>query len=91
MAGATLDLTVPLGSWFAALDVGGGTLVNGALHLTGGVVAPASACGCGRSTCAPGATFVPISVDDGAGDRTVLAGAGASARLRIPLRIASTS
>jgi len=85
LAGATIDVTVPRGAWFAALDVGGGTLVGGGLHLSGGVVRTGIGTRVGWLDLRASATFVPIDVTDGAGDFTILAGAGASARLRIPL------
>jgi len=85
LAGATLDIAVPRGWWFAAVDVGGGTLVGGGLHLSGGLIRLGAGARVGWIDLRAGATLVPILVDDGAGDRTVLAGAGSSVRLRLPL------
>lgn len=85
LAGAALDIALPRGDWFAAIDVGGATLVGGGLHLSGGVVRLGGGARVGWFELRAGATLVPLLVDDGAGDRTVLAGAGSSVRLRVPL------
>jgi len=85
LAGATLDVALPRGDWFAAIDVGGATLVGGGLHLSGGVVRLGGGARVGWFELRAGATLVPLVVDDGEGDRTVLAGAGSSVRLRVPL------
>ena len=85
LAGVALDLRIPYGSWFAAVDAGGGELVDGTLHLTGGVVRASVGRRMGRLDLRGGATVAPINVADGAGDTTVLVGAGVSARVRFPV------
>jgi hypothetical protein len=85
LAGAALDLQIPRGDWFAAVDLGGGTLVDGALHLTGGLARASIGRRVDRLEVRGGATFAPINVADGAGDTTILVGAGVSARVRFPI------
>ena len=85
LAGATLAVAVPRDGWFAALDIGGGTLVGGGLHLSGGIVRLGAGTRSRWLDLRAGATFVPLVVDDGEGDSTVLAGLGSSVRLRLPL------
>jgi hypothetical protein len=85
LAGAALDVRIPHGAWFAAVDAGGGELVDGTLHLTGGVVRASVGRRMGRLDLRGGATVAPINVANGAGDATVLVGAGVSARVRFPV------
>jgi len=85
LAGATIDVAVPRGSWILAADLGGGQLVGGGIDLRGAIVRLGGGARVGAIDLRAGLTFVPIDVADGAGDQTILAGAGASARLRIPI------
>jgi len=81
----TLDVARARGSWLAALDLGGATLVGGPINLSAAVVRLSAGYRLGYVELRAGATFAPLVVSDGDGDSTVLVGGGASARLRIPL------
>jgi hypothetical protein len=81
IAGLGVDLAVARGAWLLALEAGGGML-DGPLHLTAGVVRLEAGTRHGGFDLRAGATVMPLTVGDGAGDATVLVGAGASVRLR---------
>jgi hypothetical protein len=87
LGGVTAHLTLPRGPWLGVLDVGGVTLVDGDLDLTGAVIRVGAGRRLGWLDVRAGATAVPISVAGGGGegDRTVLLGGGASAFVRLPL------
>ena len=83
-----LDLVVPRGAWVAALELGGGQLTNSALDLTAGLVRASIGVRTGPMEALElraGLTAIPVLVSMGVGDHTVLVGAGASARLRLPV------
>jgi len=84
IAGLGIDLAVARGAWLLALEAGGGRL-DGPLHLTAGVVRFEAGTRHGAFDLRAGATAMPLTVGDGAGDATVLVGAGASVRLRAPI------
>jgi len=85
LAGAAIDVQLAHGDWFAAVDLGGGTLVDGTLHMTGGLARASIGRRVDRLDVRGGATFAPINVANGAGDTTILVGAGVSARVRFPI------
>jgi hypothetical protein len=85
LGGVTAHLTVPRGAWLGVADVGGVTLVDGAVDLTGAIVRLGAGRRLGWLDVRAGATLVPITVSAGAGDRTVLFGGGASVFVRLPL------
>jgi hypothetical protein len=85
LGGVTLHLTMPHGGWLIGVDAGGVTLVDSAFDLTGAVVRVGVGRRLGWLDVKVGAMAVPISVSEGAGDRTVLFGGSASAYLRVPV------
>lgn len=60
-------------------------MVDGSFDLTGAVVRVGVGRRTGMVDLRAGATAVPISVSDGAGDRTILLGGTAGAYLRVPV------
>jgi hypothetical protein len=85
MASGGVDVTVGRGAWLAAAEVQAGQLIDGNLELGGALVRLAAGWRSGVLELRAGATVAPVWISNGAGDRTVLAGAGASARLRAPV------
>lgn len=85
LGGVTAHLTLPRGAWLGVLDLGGVTLVDSDLDLTGAIVRVGAGRRLGWLDVRVGATAVPISVAGGDGDRTILFGGGASAFVRLPL------
>jgi hypothetical protein len=85
LAGATLDVEVTRGRWLAAADVGAATLVSGRLQLQQAVLRLGGGVRFGAFDVRAGATVVPIEVNNGGGDQTVLVGGGASLRARIAM------
>lgn len=85
LGGLGFDVAASSGTWLVAVEAGGATLVGGPLRLTAATLRIGGGARVGPVELRSSATFVPLIVDDGAGDRTVLLGAGASARLRVPL------
>jgi hypothetical protein len=83
----SIDFVVPRDGWLAAIELGGGQLVNSSVKLTAGVIRPSVGMrmASGLLELRGGLTVVPLMVSTGVGDRTVLFGAGASARLRVPV------
>src|SRR5262249_56240929 len=65
--------------------VGGDALGGGGVQLEGVMVRLGGGYRGDGYELRAGATIAPIDVSDGVGDRTVLVGANASARLRLPL------
>jgi hypothetical protein len=80
-----VDVATSSGTWLVAAEAGAATLVGGPLRLTAATLRIGGGARVGPMELRAAAAFVPLLVDDGAGDRTVLLGAGASARLRVPL------
>jgi len=80
-----VELTVPRDGWSLAIEVGGGQLVDSALHVTAAVARVEAGMRAGALEARVGLTAAPLIVTSGAGDQTVLIGANASLRLRIPL------
>jgi hypothetical protein len=85
LGGLTVDAALARGGWLAAIDVTGGTLVDNSVSLSTAVIRLSGGARAGLFELRGGLTLAPLVVQSGAGDRTVLVGAGASVRLRIPL------
>jgi len=85
LAGVQIDLALPRDAWLFAIEAGGATLIDGPLRLTAAVVRLGGGVRFGARELRAGATLAPVIVSEGAGDQTVLLGAGASARLRLPI------
>jgi hypothetical protein len=85
LAGVQIDLALPRDAWLFAIEAGGATLIDGPLRLTAAVVRLGGGVRLGALELRAGATLAPVIVSEGAGDQTVLLGAGASARLRLPI------
>ncbi|HEX7699923.1 MAG TPA: hypothetical protein VF403_04350, partial [Kofleriaceae bacterium] len=83
----SIDFVMPRDGWLAAIELGGGQLVNSSVKLTAGVIRPSVGMrmASGLLELRGGLTVVPLMVTTGVGDHTVLFGAGASARLRVPV------
>jgi hypothetical protein len=79
------ELTIPVGSAFAAITAGGGELVTGRLALYSGTVRAEVGVRRGWLDVRAGAVAEPVVVTTGQGDTAVVAGAGASVRARIPV------
>jgi hypothetical protein len=80
-----VDLVLPRDGWLAAIDVGGAQPIGGRVDLTAGVIRASAGVRASWFEVRGGVTLVPVFVTTGAGDTTMLVGAGASARLRVPL------
>jgi hypothetical protein len=85
LGGLGVDLATERGGWLLAIDAAGATLVDGPLHLTAAMLRLCGGVRLGWLELRAGATLAPLIVSDGRGDRTILAGAGASARVRLPV------
>jgi hypothetical protein len=79
------DVTVPRDGWLFAIELGGGKLVDSTLNLSAAVLRGGGGLRAGPLEVRLGLTAVPMIVTSGAGDQTVLLGANASMRVRIPL------
>ena len=86
LGGVTLDLAVSRPAWLLGIELGGSRLVDGPLSLTSGVVRVTGGRRDGWFETRAGITLAPVLVSSGLGDTTLLVGAGASERLRLPLR-----
>lgn len=85
VGGLSIDLAIPEGGWLATAEIGAGTAIAGNVRLVSGVARLGPGVRFGMIELRVGATLVPVLVATGAGDRTVLVGGGASARLRVPV------
>jgi hypothetical protein len=85
LGGVQIDIALPRDAWLFAIEAGGATLIDGPLGLTAAVVRLGGGVRLGALELRAGATLAPVIVSEGAGDQTILLGAGASARLRLPL------
>jgi hypothetical protein len=85
LVGATIDVAIARGAWLGAIEVGGGGSLGGGVQLFDGIGRLTAGFRTGWVELRAGATIVPIEVTTGVGDTTALVGAGASARLRIPV------
>jgi hypothetical protein len=80
-----VDVTVPRDGWLVAIELGGGGLVGSTLHVSAAVLRAGGGLRTGPLEARLGVTAMPVIVTTGAGDQTVLLGANASLRVRIPL------
>lgn len=85
LGGLTLDGALPRDRWLITIDLGAATLVDGPVNLTSGVVRLGGGVRAGLFELRAGLTVASVFVSDGAGDRTVLVGAGTSLRFRAPV------
>jgi hypothetical protein len=85
LGGVSLDAAVTRGSWLAAVDVTGGELATGPVHLMTGLLRADGGLTAGWIDLRAGLTVAPVSVSDGAGDRTVLYGGNASVWIHLPI------
>lgn len=85
LAGLAVDVVIPRRGWSVFAELEGGAMVTGDLHLEGAIARAGVVARLAALELRAGATVAPILTTDGAGDRTVLVGAGTSARLRVPL------
>ena len=85
LGGALLDAAVARGPWLAAIEVGAGGLVASELGLTTGVARIGGGWRSGALELRAGAVAMPIVVEHGVGDRTILVGGTASIRVRLAL------
>ncbi len=82
LGGASLDVALPVGSGLFAIEAGAGDVLGGNITLIASVVRVDAGYRFGALELRGGATLMPLVVTTGAGDTTVLVGAGASARVR---------
>ncbi|HUJ60178.1 MAG TPA: hypothetical protein VLX92_16845 [Kofleriaceae bacterium] len=85
IGGVTLDLAIPRGRFVAAFEVGGGDAIGGPVELVAGIVRASAGLRAGWLELRAGLVAMPLLVTTGTGDQTMLLGAGASARLRVPI------
>jgi len=85
LGGLAVDLAIPCGRWLVAIEAGGGTLVDGPVQLTAAMIRIGGGARLGWLELRAGATLAPLIVSSGGGDRTILAGAGTSIRVRVPI------
>jgi hypothetical protein len=86
LGGLALDLTIPRSPRVVlALEAGGSQVLAGPLSLSAAIVRASGGVRAGMFEFRAGATFAPLFVDEGPGDRTILFGGGASIRLRFPI------
>lgn len=85
LGGLAIDLSLLRGRWVFALDAGGSQVIDGSMTLSTATLRLGVGARVGMFELRAGPTFAPIFVNDGVGDRTVLVGGGASARLRVPI------
>lgn len=85
LGGVALDVAVRRGRALVAAELGGGAVTSHGLHLYSGVLRLGGGIRTGALELRGGLTVAPVIATDGAGDRALLLGAGASARLHLPL------
>jgi hypothetical protein len=83
--GGSVGFVGPVGDALVTAELGLGTLVGGDLYGTTQLVRAGLAKRLGVLEARAALTLVPLHVTDGSGDDTVLVGAGASVRLRMPV------
>lgn len=88
VGGLGVDVAMRSGRRVFAIDAGGGTLVNGPLQLLTAMARIGGGVRFDILELRVTATIAPLVVESGGGDRTILVGGGASARLRIPISAA---
>lgn len=85
LGGASIDVAIPHGAWLTALELGVSEVVHGPVQLYAGTLRIAGGLREGWLELRAGVTLAPVIVSVGDGDRTILAGAGVSSRLRMPI------
>jgi hypothetical protein len=83
--GAVATLAYPRGRWLLAFDAGLTAPATEMLTVTTATLRANAGVRLGWVDLRAGITLMPIQVDGGVGDLSVLAGVGASARVRIPV------
>jgi hypothetical protein len=83
LGGLAAELAIPRGAWVIALDLGGGTLFGGPIHLEEGEGRVGLGRRVGPLELRIEGIAEPVFVTTGMGDVTTLVGAGASVRTRI--------
>ncbi len=84
LGGVALDVSRSRGGWGFAIEIGASELLAGPLSLRAGIARASVGIELAGVELRAGAVVAPLFVDDGVGDRTVLAGGTASARTRFP-------
>jgi hypothetical protein len=85
LPGLGIDLVAPRHGWLAAIEVGGARLASGGLDATAAEIRATAGVGGGWYELRGGITLAPLFVTTGAGDQTLLVGAGASGRVFAPI------
>lgn len=85
LAGGAIEVGLGRGPWRIAAEVGAGRLLDAPLDLTAASVRLAGGWRRGALELRAAVVAAPVFVSDGAGDRSVLVGAGAAVRLRVPV------
>lgn len=85
LAGGSVEGTFAVGDRLVALELGGAQLQADALALTAAIARLGAGVRAGLFEVRGGLTLAPIFVATEPGDRTVLVGAGASVRVRVPV------
>src|SRR5690606_19894144 len=83
LGGVAIGVVRRRGRWLAAVELGGGALVDGPLRVAAGILRLDVGLRAGALELRLGPVLAPIAVSDGGGDRTVLLGGGGSARVRV--------
>jgi hypothetical protein len=83
--GLGLDVALPRGSYLITIEAGAGTLVDGPIRLTAGMLRAGLGVRRGLFEARLTALAAPMMVSNGDGDATILGGGGASGRIRLPL------
>jgi len=85
LAGATAELAYVRGNALGVIEVGADRYVTSDLHITEGRIRIAAGTRFGWVDVRGGLVLAPLFVSDGTGDQTLLVGAGASVRVRVPI------
>lgn len=85
LAGGSVGIAVPRGRWIAAAELGGGALISAPFGLRGAALRTGGGPRFDWIVLRAELIIAPVFMTSGTGDRTVLFGAGASARLRVPI------
>ena len=85
LAAGAVELVIPRAGFLVAGELSGGALVAGKVGLIAALARLDLGVRLGLLELRGGVTLAPVEVRTGAGDRTLLAGGNASARIRVPL------
>ncbi|MEJ7597605.1 MAG: hypothetical protein WKG01_06820 [Kofleriaceae bacterium] len=85
LGGAAIDVTLPRGRGLFAIELGGSTLLGTGIDLTAGIARVGAGLRLGMMEVRGSVVLAPVFVSSGTGDSTVLAGGGASIRMRVPV------